>query len=153
MPQTPQLGMCRTEENFSVGGGSLLDTPSQTSRDQRRFPPDIQIVEFGPVLAADFDQILEARRCEEDHASAAPLQHAVGPDRRTMNERQGSSRLSRGQVPRGLTHGFSRIVGCREHLENLESRAVPDYAIRKGPARVYANAHELPVSEFARPES
>ena len=153
LPQTSNPGRCRAEKNFPVGGGSLLDTPPQRSSDQRRIPPDVQIVEFGPVLAADFDQILKARRCKESHASAVPLQHTVGANRRAVNERESIPGFLTAQMPRRLNDGFSRIVGCREHLENLESGAVPDYAIRKRPARIYANAHELPVSEFARPES
>ena len=70
----------------AVGPHPLAHGEPQLARDERRRAVRRQVVERGPVLAADLDHVAEALGRDERGAGAAPLEQRVRRDRRPVRE-------------------------------------------------------------------
>src|SRR5438094_677903 len=105
--------------------------------DRRRRPCDVEVVQVRTVLAADDQQVFEARRRHEYRAGTFSLQDRVGGDRRPVGHVAGP------ELPHPVDHRPGGI-GSGWKLGRHDLAAAEPDEVREGPADVHAHIHRRP---------
>jgi hypothetical protein len=94
-----------------------------------------QSIELGPVLASDFDHVLEAAVGHKDDTGTFTLQEAVGGHGGAMKEAVGQPPGQKAAGP--CQHGFRRISRRGRNLEGGEGPVRQEKEIGEGTSGVY----------------
>ena len=109
-------------EDISFAVGAFGDSEAEVRWDERLDAVKEEVVELGPRLAADFDGVFEAFRCDQRNASAFPLQDCV----------------------RDLANGFGdrlrRVGRGGENFQKANTAALDPDAVGEGAAGVDSDA-------------
>ena len=105
--------------------------------DRRRRPCDVEVVQVRTVLAADDQQVFEARRRHEYRAGPFSLKDRVGGDRRPVGHVAGP------ELPHPVDDRAGGI-GRRRNLGRHDLAAAEPDEVREGPADIHAHVHGRP---------
>jgi len=72
-------------DNSASGPGSLNDAEPRRARDQWRLFLELQVIQLGPLAAANLDNVLEPPCHKHADAAALSLKHGVGRHRRPVH--------------------------------------------------------------------
>ena len=127
-----------------VGADALGRLQAQLRGDEGRGPPAAGVVEAGPALAPDVQQVGEAAGGDQGGAGASLLQQRVGPDRHPVRESldRGRVRPSRGQHGLGRGDHAAGLVPRRgRDLRRVQPVAVEQRGVGEGPTDIDPEQH------------
>ena len=143
-----RLGQRRLDA--AVGADALLDADAAVARDQRRRHLRVERIDLAPIVAADLQHILEARRRHQRALGELALQHGVGGDggavQQVADVGQGEA-VARGRL---LDAGHQPERGVLRRGRRLEAgdgagARIEDLQIGEGPADVDGDANRQRV--------
>src|SRR5262245_26326504 len=108
---------------------ALLRLETEPARDEGRRPRWLQVVEPGPVLTADGEEVAKSLRCDEGDGRAAAFEHGVRRHCRTVYDliRPPAAVMDAGQ------HGPRRVGWRGRRLEDLDGAvALLEVEVGKG---------------------
>ena len=124
--------------DFAIARDSLGDAKTHLAGNQRRNPVKEEVVELGPGLAADFENVFKSRCGHQRRARSGALQQGVGADGGAVQQRK---RLVRsGDFRHALENCPRRVVGSGEHFEQPYAATLHPNAIGEGAAGVDSDA-------------
>ena len=144
------VGVPERQDDLARRTDALGHLEAVLARHQRLGMIGLQVVDLGPGLAADLEQVLEALGGDERDLAAAPLDQRVGRDRRAVGEkREAASGRKRAQPFQDRARG---IVGRGGDLvrARLAGRVVHQEEVGEGAADVHSQrrAHPLPMTRL-----
>ncbi len=116
---------------------SFSDSEAEGTGDQDRWPIDHEIVETGPILAADLQEILKPGGGDQGDGRPLPLEQAVGRHGRAVNDL--IPLLSQRLLRKPLKHGPGRIERSRKHLVSPESPIGEKDQVGEGAPDIHAD--------------
>src|SRR5204863_2810625 len=123
------VGIAKRPDDLARRADALGDLEAVLARYERLGVVGLQVVDLGPRLAADLQQVLEAGGGDERDLAAAPLDQGVGRHRGAVGEK-GETALghkraqplqdgARGIVGRGGNLVRARLAGLLVHQEEV----------------------------------
>src|SRR5436305_14438674 len=114
------------------------------ARHQRRRALDRVVVEVGPGLAANLDDIAEAGSCQQCSFRAAPLENQIGDDGRAMAEEgdcvtRCTALLQQCRDPTGYGSGRVRLRRGQFEMPSHAASVIDRYEIGESAADSYAD--------------
>ena len=125
---------------------SLGHLHTQVARYQRGLPLDPNRVELRPSLPPNLEHVSKSLGRYQPSSDALALQHGIGCDRRTMDER--TEVVPRAKLIQSLQNRTCRIVRRGQNLVNADPASVQQNEIGEGPSGVDANqslCHPIPI--------
>ncbi len=106
---------------------------------------DLEVLEFRPVLAANFENILEPLRGDQTGSGKLPGQEGIGGERRSVNNNPYRFRVNMLVTQEDL-YGFKGSQGrVRVRGGNLDSPGplpvIPGHQVGEGPSDVHSNPY------------
>jgi hypothetical protein len=149
-----RLLLAQWGEDAAVAVDPFGDFQAQVTAHERSRAFDLQVVEVGPGLTADFQQVPEAAGSEQAGAGAAVLDERVGGHRGAVGQVDHFAGLGPAVLQGGsecCQDALRRLGGCRWHLDHQHVTAVfvEQAEIGKSAADIDANAqsrHRCPRS-------
>ncbi len=102
------LGLIELDQHLALGVDALAHLVAQIALDQRRVPPEEQIVRLRPVDAADLVDVAETLRGDERAVRAGALENGVDRDGGAVQEQRRRAKAQAGLAHAGLDPGDQR---------------------------------------------
>jgi len=131
------LALRERTEDAASRVDALAGAETHLPDDGWRWPRDPEIVEIRPVLAADDQQILEARGGHKDRPRSSPLKDRVRGHGRPVSHADGP------EILHPLDH-CARRVSRRRDFRGHDLAAAEPHEVRERPAHIHADIHRGP---------